>query len=150
MSRSLEKTGTLTVTSPSTAGTTISGTVAGNFQQCDVTTVTAILTGATGGTLDVLLQFRVAPNIWVDWAHFAQLTAAQAKTVYQFSCGGTGEWIMFGSSVSTDATVTGTPIAADVNTNMQPSGPIRVVFISGVGTTLGASQTIIINSFRDY
>lgn len=108
----------------------------------------AVLTGGTGGTLDVFIQtafksVTVAP-IWVDVVHFPQITAAAAAAGFAFT--------MTRFSPSTAAitaglnTVSATP-ALPANTIVPGllGYLVRVVYKTGVGNTAGAAQTILLH-----
>lgn len=150
MAKTRESSTTTTIISPAVPGTVISSKLPGSFLTADVVTITALLTGATGGTLDVLLQYQAATNVWVDWVRFPQITAAAAQACYQVSSNGTGTSTILTSSISTDVAVGTGGLAANAMSNIQPNGPVRVVFIAGASTSAGASQSFIVTCFRSF
>lgn len=135
---------TVTATSPSTATTTVAATVfAGSMLwRAERLVIDAALAGGTGGTLDVYLQRKVAANTWRDWVHFPQLSAAATKK-YSFVVTGEGTSIVE-VGTGTDASAAGVSIAANTVVNVIPTGDVRVVFVSGAGTSAGASNSITI------
>jgi hypothetical protein len=108
--------------------------------------VEAQLVGATGGTLDVWLQRKVGPNLWVDWVHFAQLAAGASALHYSFVVKNTAT----AAGALTAVTTTGTDASPAVGsgtgliTNGHPGDAVRVVFVAGAGTSAGAAQKVTI------
>lgn len=119
------------------------GQALNRFSNC---TFYATLAGATGGTLDVVVQSSVNGGLaggWYDVIHFPQLAAAAASVAYVISIGR--------SPVAPSATsppivvnkVDLTP-ALPVNTSI-PNGmgnALRVIYVAGVGTSAGAAQAV--------
>jgi hypothetical protein len=108
--------------------------------------VEAHLVGATGGTLDVWLQRKAGPNLWVDWVHFAQLAAGASAIHYSFivkntatAAGALGAVTTVGND-ATPAVGAGTGLI----TNNHPGDAVRVVFVAGASTSAGAAQKITI------
>lgn len=138
---------TVTLTSPAAASTTVGATIfAGSTLNADKLVIDATLIGGTGGTLDVYLQRKLASNSWADWVHFPQIAAGTTK---RYSLAITGE----GTSIvevggGTDA-APGVALAANVAVNVIPGGDVRVVFVAGVGTSVGASNTIKITPYQE-
>lgn len=136
----------LTTTSPSTASATVAGTSASGLAKFSGLRVEARLQGATGGTLDVYLQRKVGPDLWVDWVHFAQLAAAAAAVLYSFTIenisSATGA-IAATTSGGTDSTPTSTG-GTGLITNTHPGDMVRMVCVTGSGTSLGAAQRVLI------
>ena len=148
--RTKEASQTLTATSPSSATTAIGATIKGGFfRNANKLVLDASLLGATGGTLDVYLQRKVATDVWRDFVHFPQLAAGAAAIRYTVTISGNGATLVV-VGTGTDASA-GTPALA-VNTvvDVIPGGDIRMVFVSGVSTTLGAAQTVIITPYSEF
>ncbi len=128
----------LTATSPASATTTAQTAVTGIGQYRSMM-IFATIQGATGGTLDIYLQ--ASPDngtTWIDYAHFPQLAAAAAAI--------NRVWVVSKSGQQTTLTAVGTGTSPALAVNTIVGGEwgdrIRVVFVSGAGTTAGASQTI--------
>lgn len=132
----------LTGTSPAAPGTVV-GPVSDGVTQCvaDYASmrVEASLQGATGGTLDVYLQVSYDQGVsWTDFAHFTQLAAGAAAIKYAFTSVrhvGDGAIVVPGKDASPTLAVN-TVRAGDWGSL------VRVLFVAGAGTTLGATQTI--------
>lgn len=128
----------LSATSPSSATTSAQppSTGLGPYKSMLIYTE---LQGATGGTLDVYLQ--VSPDngtTWVDYAHFPQLAAAAAATKRLWSVSKHAQQ----TTLTTVGTGTNPALAANSIVGGEFGDRIRVVFVSGSGTTLGAAQVI--------
>lgn len=137
---------TVTLTSPATATTAVGATTfkGSMFARAEKLVIDADLLGGTGGTLDVYLQRKIAADTWRDWVHFPQLAAASSK---KYSLCITGE----GSSIvevggGSDASP-GVALAVNTAVNVVPGGDVRVVFVSGGGTSAGASNSITITPY---
>lgn len=136
----------ITGTSPSTASTAIVGQRVGSLLPWDWFTIDADLIGATGGTLDVYLQRQVEPNVWVDWLHFAQLTASATAVSYSAVSGYDRQLAAVG--VGTDSSP-GTPaLAAGSFIGGHPGQFLRCVAVAGASTSAGAAITIRITGWR--
>jgi hypothetical protein len=138
---------TVTLTSPAAASTTAVGATifAGSmFQRADRLVVDATLLGGTGGTLDVYLQRKIAADTWRDWIHFPQVAAATAKK-YTVTITGDGTSIVETGGGSDAAP--GVALAANTAVNVIPGGDVRVVFVSGGGVSVGASNSITITPY---
>jgi hypothetical protein len=98
-----------------------------------------VLQGVTGGTLDVYLQYSPdSGTTWVDLAHWPQLAAAASPV--------TRTWpFMKEANAATPVTVgTGTSPALAANTQVPGDwgDRIRVLYVTGSGTSLGSAQVI--------
>ena len=71
--------GTMTVLTPTGAGTNVSGTVSG-LEAFDSVILVATLVGQKTGTVDLYVQSRHGDVEWVDVAHFAQVPAIAAQS----------------------------------------------------------------------
>lgn len=141
----------ITATSPSAAGTSIHTT---SFKsdwlvKADFLVVDGIITGAVGGTLDIILQRKVQPDIWIDWIGFGQVLAAAAKAYQTMAMDGAGTWAVNSVGGGTDAVATPL-IPAGTNMNIIPGGEVRIVWKAGASTSAGASQTIIITPYTNF
>jgi len=133
----------LTETSPAAAGTAASAGVIPDLDKWESIMIVATLQGATGGALDIYLQVRTKEqdgqaDEWIDYAHFPQLAAGAASSVRVWSVSRSAQQL-------TLATVgKGTSPAITVNTILggEFGSEMRVLFVAGVGTSLGAAQTI--------
>ena len=130
---------TITATSPAAASTVVHTAQFSGLADCEALTIITDLRGATGGTLDVYLQTsHDGGTTWFDFAHAAQLAAgaAQVREV----------WHVSRSTAVTTSTVVGTgtspALAADTVLGGSWGDSLRIVFVAGVSTSAGASQTI--------
>lgn len=128
---------TITETSPATPSTVVGVQVLTGLDDALSLKILATLTGATGGVLDVFLQGFDGVN-WFDVCHFAQLGAGAAAAIFAVSLHRDQP-----SGVPAVIGFDGTPLLA-VNTVSQGgfSDRLRMVFIAGASTTVGASQVI--------
>lgn len=134
---------TATNTSPSSAITAAGTVLIQNLSILRNIQVDAVLTGGTGGVLDVYLQ-RLVNSTWVDWYHFAQLTAGAAasrRTLDPEKATAT--------TVTTVGSGTSPVIAAGTLTASHPGDQVRVLFVAGASTSAGASQVITISGIAD-
>lgn len=131
--------GTITATSPASASTAVAaGTVPG-LADYDWIAVEADLQGATGGTLDVYVQRKLANNLWRDWIHYTQLAAGGAAVKHSAQSGCDKSLTVVGGG--TDA-APGVALAANAFVGGHPGDELRVVFVAGASTSAGASQTV--------
>src|SRR3954462_8882353 len=136
----------LSGTSPA-AASTVAGVQCSGLSRWRGVRVEAQLVGATGGTLDVYIQRKVAPNLWVDWAHFPQLTAGAAAVAYTFAVDNTTP----SSGTLTAITTRGTDaipnpgLAAGLDL-VHPGDMIRVVYVAGASTSAGAVAKVYVQT----
>jgi len=136
----------MTGTSPAAASTTavvanLSGLEKYSFFQID-----AIITGGTGGTVDLYIQRKVDTNTWLDWAHFTQVSAATTKR-YTVSTVANGTIVEVGQL--NDAANSGSLVlAANSFVGGHPGDDVRLVAVSGSGTSAGAVQTVYISAYN--
>lgn len=137
--------GTFSITTANSAGTEIAtpANLTG-LSKFDWVRFEADLVGITGGTLDVYLQREIATNVWADWAHFPQLAAAAAAVNY--SCNPTVTLPIVAIGLGTLA-APGVALAANSCLGGHPGEKVRAVFVSGVGTSAGAAQTIYVTGW---
>ncbi len=126
----------LTGTSPAAASTAVLATCMGmgHFERIKIE---ASLLGATGGTLDVYLQWTPNGSDWFDYAHFAQL--ASGASAIKYSCDSA-----FGAVTTPTVIGSGTSPALAVATCLGGGFGIgmRAICVAGVSTSAGAVNTI--------
>lgn len=131
----------ITGTSPAAAGTAVVGPAKQlGLRQFDELKIVAELLGATGGTLDVYLQWTPdAGTTWYDYVHFSQLASGAAAVVY--SCN-----TMFGPIAPTAVGKNLTPaLAANVCVGGDWGDGFRCLAVAGSSTSAGAAVSITIN-----
>lgn len=142
---------TITGTSPAAAGQAALGAIAARLDDFDYFVVTALLVGATGGTLDVYLQRRILDDgtVWADWAHFPQLAAGAAAVKYSAAsmppAAATTQVI---GTTAADGTTGAPALAANTVVAGHPGDAVRVVCVAGASTSAGAAITIYIKGIR--
>jgi hypothetical protein len=143
---SLNRLFVMTNTSPASASTAVGAQTITGLDDYDWFEVDGYLQGATGGTLDVYIQRKVATDTWVDWIHFSQLAAAAAAIKQHVPPNGTlsGITTIGGGS---DATP-GVALAAGSACGCHPGDALRMVFVAGAGTSVGASQTLRVRASK--
>lgn len=104
-------------------------------------TIYAKLQGATGGTLDIFLQFSPdGGKTWVDYAHFPSIKAGAGATKRAWAFSKT-------APLSTSSVIVGSDnsplMAASTSLGGSWGDRIRVVMVADVGTSAGAAQTIL-------
>lgn len=144
-------------TSPSAPGTVASSQkvigalggilgVASDLSQYSSLSVEANLVGATGGTLDVYIQYNPSADRanWYDFVHFTQLAAAAAALSYVAS-------FATGAQNLTLAAV-GKNLSPALATNTSLGGgwgdAFRLLFVAGAGTSAGALITVNVTGQR--
>lgn len=132
----------ITGTSPAEAATAVIGAPLSGLGKYRAFRVDAQLVGATGGTLDVYVQRKIAPNLWADWCHFAQLASGAAAVRYSASAA------VVDSTAITTVTSGGTDstpslsLAAGNFVAGHPGDTVRVVAVAGAGTSAGAAIAV--------
>lgn len=137
---------TLSGTSPNAASTTAivatSDPTVVDFSRADAIRCYADLIGATGGTLDTYLQYKLQTNLWSDFCQFGQLAAGAGATTFAAATLALKASRIDGPATvvkDTDAAVgTQIPIGIAIKVISGGLGTIRVVCVSGTGTTVGA------------
>lgn len=128
------------VTSPTSATTAAGvGSVVTGIGKYASMGITATLQGGVGGTLDVYIQTSYDAGVtWYDYAHFPQLAAGAAAT--------TKIWTVSKYQQQLTLTAIGSGLAPALAVNTIIGGAwgdqLRIVFVSGAGTSSGASQKI--------
>jgi hypothetical protein len=117
--------------------------VAGPLDDLSSLTIVATLQGATGGVLDVYLEFSADGNMWIPVVHFVQLAAAGALSVQTVTLS------PYTPSVITTVGSNTTPaLAAGA---VAPGGwgsRMRMLMVAGSGTSAGAVQTVFLMGQR--
>lgn len=136
----------ITGTSPAAAGTAAMGSAVG-LAKYDWIIIDAQITGATGGTLDLVLQRKIEGyDIWVDWVRFPQAAAGAGAAQYHLSLQSTA------AITAVDWDVTATPTAATIAANTtlggHPGNQVRLVATAGASTSAGATQTVYITGWQ--
>lgn len=137
---------TMSGTSPAAASTAAGTSYALGLDACDSLTIIGALQGATGGTLDVYVQTSWDEGTtWYDFAHFTQLSAGAAAIKHA--------WHVSRASERTTITTvgTGTSPALAVGTIMSGGwgNMMRLVFVAGVGTSVGAAQSVSVFGIKN-
>jgi hypothetical protein len=128
---------------PSTATTAVVGSSIVGLEQFDEIDVSATFAGNTGGTLDVYLQrYDEGLDLWVDWVHFAQKTAAAASSTVAVSASNRS------STITTVGTGTSPALAVGTIAGGHPGHMLRCLAVSGASTTVGATVTISVRGKR--
>ena len=130
----------LRATSPAAASTVASTVEISGLEQYSSFTIDADLQGATGGSLDVILQ-RFSGGQWRDWYRFAQLAAAAAAIHHTYVPA-------LNDSLTTVGVGTSTLIAAGAAVGGHPGDKLRFVFIAGASTSAGAEQVVTVQCHR--
>lgn len=147
--RTKEAVQSITAATPATAQTAIHATLfkGSVLTRADKLVIDASLTAGAGGTLDVYLQRRLGTNLWADWIHFAQVTAAAtARATVTVNGDGSAVTVV---GQGTDASP-GVALAAATSTNCIPGDDVRIVFVTGVGTAGAGSVTISIQPYSQF
>lgn len=140
---------TITATSPAAASTVVHTDLfkGSMLARAEGLVIDAKLTQATGGTLDVYLQRKLATNDWVDWVHFPQLAAGSSVKRYTCTITGNGAPLVEVGG-GTDA-APGVALAANTAVDVTPGDDVRIVFVAGASTSAGAAQTIRITPYTE-
>lgn len=142
--RPLVKRVDLSFTSVNTATTTALTAVTdlGGYQSMQIF---AILTGATGGTLDIYLQGSLdGGTTWVDYAHFPQIAAGAAAIKRVWSVSRAAQQTTLATVGSGSVGTPGVALAANTIIGGEWTDRLRVVAVSGAGTSAGAAQTLLL------
>ena len=134
MASKWEYIGAITATSPATATTAVTTDTIKEIADYGWFILVAELQGATGGTLDVYIQGKLA-DTWYDWGHFTQLTAGGAAVKYMVQPQANNGAVAVGSGTSP-------AVAANTFLGGYPGDEIRLVFVAGASTSAGAAQTV--------
>lgn len=137
-------------TSPNAAGTVVGAAISLTSGGSPVYTglddygavlLDCLVRGATGGTLDIYFQSSIKGGRWYDVAHLPQLAAGAALVRYAFSIsrargGGSATPLVVNPADDTPT------LAANTVLTFTLGDALRMVYVAGVGTSLGAAQVI--------
>lgn len=137
----------LSETSPSAAGVAFGTLIAKGLDAFSWVTLEMVLTGATGGTLNVgIWTSDDSGTTWDEWHRSADISAAAAAVVKVASCTpGDGTPVTIGrwtSSTIVPALTKGTTRPGLFGTWA------KVVFEAGASTSAGAAQKIFLKGYR--
>lgn len=127
-------------TSPAAAGYAVSTTKTG-FAKYQGLVVVGSLLGATGGTLDVVVETSYDGTDWFELVHFTQLSAGGAAATSRFCLSPTGG---AASAVVGKNLTTTTVVASGAAVNGIWGDSMRVRFVAGTSTSAGAIQAVSI------
>lgn len=130
--------------SPAVAGYAAGEAVSG-FAKCQWITILATLTGATGGTVDVIVEHSPdSGSNWYEMVHLTQVTAAAAEKTISWEPGAGGVCVVVGKNQTTDAV-----LASGASAGEMWFDTMRVRIIAGAGTSAGAVQSVkVIGLYR--
>jgi len=109
--------------------------------------IVADLRGATGGTLDVYVQYSTnSGRSWYDLAHFPQVAAAAPVTYFRAPVS------LYTNSVNTSQVGKNLApaLAASAMVNGAFGDRVRLVMVAGAGTTLGVPVLVGVTSQREF
>lgn len=122
--------------SPAAAGYSRSEAVTG-FARYDAITVVASLQGATGGTIDVVVEHSPDGTDWYELVHLTQLAAAATALTDVWSPGAGGTVTVVGRNLTTT-----TALASGASSGVRWFDQMRVRMVAGVSTSAGAVQIV--------
>jgi hypothetical protein len=130
----------LTFTSPAAPGPVAQAPVLG-LGAYESLSIFSTMQGATGGTLDIYIQYSPdAGTTWVDYAHFPQIAAGAGTT--------SRVWNVAKDAPQASLTNVGTGTTPSLAANSILGGDwgdrLRVLAVAGAGTSGGAAQTLLI------
>ena len=109
--------------------------------------IAADLRGATGGTLDVYVQYSVnSGRSWYDLAHFPTLASGASLLYYRAPVS------LYTNSVNTQVVGKNLvpALAASAMVNGAFGDRVRLVMVAGAGTTAGATVSIGVTAQREF
>jgi len=130
---------TITGTSPAAAGTAALTQIAAGpvFANATQLHIVAELVGATGGTLNVYLQWSPDDGTtWYDYTAFTQLAAGAAAVKYRVTSDVAQNTISTVGKGTSPALSAGTHVGGPWGTQM------RVLCVAGASTSAGAAITV--------
>jgi hypothetical protein len=126
-------------TSPAAAGYSLSTAKTG-FCKWQTLRLDATITGATGGTIDVLVETSPDGTTWYEMWHIAQsAAAAAAKSITVSFNRGTGYATTIGVGTLASTTMT---LASGAAVDGQWFDRLRVRMVAGTSTSAGAVQSV--------
>ena len=126
--------------SPATASSAVSTAQTG-FMKHQTLTIIGSLLGATGGTLDVIVETSTDGTDWYEMIRFTQLAAGGAAATSRFNISPTGgaATVVVGKNLTTT-----TGLASGTSVNGQWFDRLRVRYIAGTSTSAGAAQKVTV------
>lgn len=139
----------LTGTSPAAAGNSVIATQRG-LARYSALRIDAVLLGATGDVLDLYLQRRVAPGVWLDWLHFAELAAGASAVDYSAMASANDPTVNVTAvgQMNDDLSSGAFALAAGVFVGGLPGDAVRLCAAAGPSTSAGAVQQVTITGFE--
>lgn len=127
-------------TSPAAAGAATS-TAATGFLKYQTLTIVGALAGATGGTLDVIVETSADGTDWYEMIRFTQLASGGAAATSRFNISPTGgaATVVVGKNLTTT-----TGMVSGTSVNGQWFDRLRVRYIAGTSTSAGAVQKVTV------
>lgn len=151
--KSLTPTGHADATSPATASTNYVGTAHEGFSRYKALTIIATLTGATGGTTDILIETSADGVDWYEWHHFAQKAGSAAATTVVYSpnpwAGGTTGTATGKNNLSGSTLGTTMVLAVNTAAPVQWLDQLRIRYVTGSGVSAGAVQSVVVVATDD-
>lgn len=129
-------------TSPAAAGHALSTPVLG-FAQFEWIQIVATIQGATGGTLDMVVETSADGSTWLELCRFVQLTAGATAATYTVDPTPDGIIVARGKNLTTTFV-----IAAGSCVGGMWLDRIRVRMVAGSGTSAGAVQSVSVIGLR--
>jgi len=124
-------------TSPAEAGYAVGEAVSG-FAKCQWIAVLATITGATGGTIDVIIDHSPdGGSNWYELVHLPQSAAAAAVKTVSWEPGSGGTCVVVGKNQTTAAV-----LASGASSGEMWFDTMRVRLIAGTSTSAGAVQSV--------
>lgn len=132
----------MTNSTPASPTTRIGSDTISGLREFDWFETTGYFAGVSGGTLDIYLQREIVGGAWEDWAHFPQLANGAAARTYwipPYGCNNAAT-VTIGTGTVGGASPT---LAAGAALGGHPGDKVRMVFVTGTGTTQAAvAQTV--------
>lgn len=121
------------------------------LHRADMLSIDAIVTAGAGGTLDLYLQRRVAPNVWLDWVHFPQVPAGTTRA-FTVIIDGSGNYnnpiveVGRGTDAAPNVLLAANSVANTIpSLNPNANTEIRLVHVAGAGTSGAGSSNVTVS-----
>jgi hypothetical protein len=134
---------TADATSPGSATYQVT-TGVGGFAEYKAITILATVQGATGGTLDIVIESSPDDGVsWYEYWRLPTLQAAAAAVTYRYGPALNDSPTLVGKNDLTGSTLTTTfVLGAGSVSGSHWFDKLRVRYVAGANTTLGAAQDI--------
>lgn len=130
---------TISGTSPASASTAVVGSPIVGLGGFIGFRIVSELVGATGGTLDIYLQWSPDDGTtWFDYVHFTQLAAGAAAIKYNTNSG------LSLATITTVGKGTSPALAANTATGGLIGDQLRCLAVAGASTSAGAAVAITV------